>query len=88
MVLTVGWREIFGSCERDINDMGQGGGGGDGEKDVFGSGTNRTCWCGGRRGEEFRKTRFWHEGMSGWQCLLVRRGDIGAKQILKGQIKP
>lgn len=58
-------------------------------KGVFGSGTNRTCWRGGRRGEEFRVTpRFWHEDMGGWQCLLVRWGRLGAKQILKGQIKP
>lgn len=87
-MLQLVWREIFGSCERNINGMGQGGGDGDREKDVFGNGTNRTCWCGWRREEEFRETRFWHEGMSGWQFLLVRWGGIGAKQILKGQVKP
>lgn len=32
MLLKLGWREIFGSCERNINGMGQGGGDGDGRR--------------------------------------------------------
>lgn len=41
------------------------------------------------REEELRMTpRLWQEGEGARWYILVRWGRIGAKQILKGQIKP
>lgn len=79
-----GWREIFGSFERDINGLDQEGGAEVEKRMCLEVEPTGFADNGQRRGEKFRKTpKIWLEGMGGQLVPLSETGKNGRETDLE-----